>query len=140
MSEQENTALIQKLYEAFGRGDVKTILENVTEDVKWSSPGPDAIPYSGSRSGPSEVREFFEQLARTQENVKLTIDRFIAQGDSVATLGRYTGNVRATGRSLDSIVAHFFTIRDGKVASWIGLGDTAHAASAYAAGSFTAAG
>jgi uncharacterized protein len=131
MNEQENIALVKKLYEAFARGDVQTILDHVTEDVKWSNPGPSIVPYFGDRTGPGQVREFFNHLVGTQENVNLTIDQFIAQGDAVATLGRFTGNVKATGKPFDSLVGHFFTIRDGKVARWIGLGDTANAAVAY---------
>ena len=133
MNEQENIALIKKLYEAFARGDIQTILDHVIEDVKWSNPGPSIVPYSGDRTGPGQVREFFNHLVGTQENVNLTIDQFIAQGDAVATLGRFTGNVKATGKPFDSLVGHFFTIRDGKVARWIGLGDTANAAAAYSA-------
>ncbi len=135
MNEQENIALVKKLYEAFSRGDIKTILDHVTDDIKWSNPGPSTIPYSGDRTGPTQVREFFERLVGTQENVNLTIDQFIAQGDQVATLGRYTGKIKGTGRAFDSLVGHFFTIREGKVARWIGLGDTADAAAAYSTAS-----
>ncbi|MBV8812015.1 MAG: nuclear transport factor 2 family protein [Acidobacteriaceae bacterium] len=135
MNEQENIALVRKLYEAFSRGDIKTILDHVTDDIEWSNPGPSTIPYSGERMGPAQVREFFDRLVGTQENVNLAIDEFIAQGDKVATLGRYTGNVKGTGRAFDSLVGHFFTIRDGKVARWIGLGDTANAVAAYSTAS-----
>ncbi|MGA8025977.1 MAG: nuclear transport factor 2 family protein [Bryobacteraceae bacterium] len=131
MNEQENIALVKKLYDAFAKGDIKTILAHLSDDVKWSSPGPDTIPYSGDKTGPTEVREFFSELVGTQENVNLTIDQFVAQGDAVATLGRYSGNVKATGEPFDSVVGHFFTIRAGKVSRWIGLADTAHAAAAY---------
>jgi uncharacterized protein len=131
MNEQENTALVKKLYEAFARGDIQTILDHVTEDVQWSNPGPSIVPYFGDRTGLGQVREFFDHLVGTQENVNLTINQFIAQGDAVATLGRFMGNVKATGKSFDSPVGHFFTIREGKVARWIGLGDTANVAAAY---------
>ena len=107
----------------------------MTDDVKWSNPGPASVPYSGDRTGPRQVREFFDRLTGTQENTSLAIDQFIAQGDSVATLGRYKGKVKTTGKPFDSVVGHFFTIRGGKVARWIGLGDTANAAAAYASAS-----
>jgi ketosteroid isomerase-like protein len=94
MSEQENIALVKKLYDAFARGDTKTILDHVTDDVKWSSPGPGTVPYSGDRTGPAQVREFFNTLASTQENVKLTIDRFVAQGDAMPGRRR---NLRESG-------------------------------------------
>jgi hypothetical protein len=131
MNEQENIALVKKLYEAFARGDIQVILDHVTEDIEWSNPGPSSIPYSGDRTGPAQVRQFFEALATTQEAVNLSMDRFIAQGDTVAALGNYSGKVTATGKSFASRVGHFFTIRGGKVASWIGLGDTAALAEAY---------
>jgi uncharacterized protein len=111
MNEQENIALVKKLYDAFGRGDIQTILDHVTDDVKWSNPGPSSVPYFGDRTGRAQMREFFDRLVGTQENAKLTIDQYIAQGDAVATLGRYTGNVKATGKPFDSLVGHFFTIR-----------------------------
>ena len=135
MNEQENVALVKRLYEAFARGDIKSILEHLTDDVKWSNPGPSTVPYSGERTGPAQVREFFDRLVGTQENVNLTIEQYVAQGDMVATLGRYSGKVKATGRPFDSLVGHFFTIRDGKVARWTGLGDTANAAAAYSTAS-----
>lgn len=131
MNEQQNTALIQKLYDAFARGDVQTILDNLTDDVAWQMDGPAIIPFTGRRTGPAEVRGFFEALSATQQNMKLTTERFIAQGDGVATLGRYAATVTATGKSFDSAVAHFFTIRDGKVAQFVDVGDTAAIADAY---------
>jgi SnoaL-like domain len=63
--------------------------------------------------GPSEVLGFFQALVATQQNQKLTTERWVAQGDTVATLGRYSCTV--TGKHFDSPVAHFFTIRDGKI-------------------------
>ena len=131
MNEQENIALVKKLYEAFARGDLQTILDHVTEDVQLSNPGPSVVPFFGDRTGPEQVREFFDHLVSTQENVNLTMDQFIAQGEAVATLGRFTGHVKATGKSFDSPVGHFFTIRNGKMARLVGLGDTANIASAY---------
>ena len=131
MAEQDNIALVNKLYEAFARGDIQTILDNVTDDIQWSNPGPSSLPYAGDRTGPAQVREFFDKLVGTQENPNLTIEQIIAQGDAVATLGRYSGKVKATGKSFDSPVGHFFTIRGGKVARWVGLGDTANAVASY---------
>ena len=131
MNEQKNQALIQALYDAFGRGDVQTILNNLTGDVEWTMEGPAIIPFAGARKGPGEVLGFFEALATTQTGQKLTIDYFVAQGDKVSSIGRYAGTVIATGKSFDTAVAHFFAIRDGKVSSFIDIGDTAALVEAY---------
>jgi len=131
MSEQQNAALIQKLYDAFGRGDIQTILDNLNPDVDWVMEGPETVPFTGKRKGLAEVTGFFDALANTQSDQKLTTERFVAQGDTVATLGRYAGTVNATGKNFDTRVAHFFIVRNGKVARFDDVGDTAALQEAY---------
>lgn len=132
MTEQNNTALIKKVYAAFGAGDVQTILDNLVSDVKWTLEGPSSIPFAGTKIGPGQVREFFQALASTQDKPQLTITDWIAPGDNVATLGRHSCVVKETGKSVDCAVAHFFTIRDGKIAQFFDFLDTAQFAAAYA--------
>ena len=139
MSEQQNTALIKELYAAFGRGDIAAILSRLTDDVEWTTEGPPVIPYTGKMVGPAQVQKFFSSLASTQENMKLTTDSFIAQGDQVATTGRYSGIVKATGKRFDCAIAHIHTIRDGKVSRFLDFLDTAQMADAYTATSASAA-
>ena len=131
MNEQQNTALIQKLYDSFSKGDIQTILASVTEDVDWGLEGPAAIPFAGKKTGPAQVRGFFEALAGSNRDMKLTIDTFIAQGDRVATMGRFSGTATATGKSFDVPVGHFFLIRNGKVAQFTDYTDTAATLEAY---------
>ena len=131
MNEQANIALIQKLYAAFGRGDFQTILDNVTPDVTWTLDGPAIIPFAGRRIGPQQVSGFFDALATTQTNQTLTIDDYIAQGDKVATVGRYSAVVTATGKKVDGAIAHIFTVRDGRISAFLDFGDTAQMADAY---------
>jgi len=135
MSEQENVALVESLYDAFRRGDLPFILDHLTEDVEWTLEGPAIIPYSGKRKGIGQVKEFFESLASTQANRKLSMGHIMAQGDHVSSLGRYSATVVATGRSFDSAAGHFFTVRDGKVSRFLDLVDTAAMADAYQAAS-----
>jgi uncharacterized protein len=132
MNEQANTELVHKLYAAFERGDIQMILDNLTPDVRWVCEGDSRVPYSGTRTGPAQVLGFFQLLGGTQENQKLTTTGTIAQGDKVATYGRYSGTVKSTGKQFDAFVAHFFTFRDGKVSEFLDYGDTAQLADAYA--------
>ena len=131
MNEQQNTDLIKLVYAAFGRGDVQAILDRLTDDVEWSLEGPAVIPFAGTRRGPGQVVGFFQALATANENMVLTTDRFVAQGDQVATIGRFAATVKATGRRFDSPIAHFFTIRDGRISRFVDFGDTALMAEAY---------
>jgi ketosteroid isomerase-like protein len=131
MTENHNTKLIQTMYAAFGAGDIQTILDLLSPDVEWTLTGPAGIPYSGKKVGPSQVLTFFQSLATTQEHHKLTIDVYIAQGDHVATTGRYSALVKATGKLIDGPVAHVFTIKNGKVVKFLDFVDTAQMADAY---------
>lgn len=135
MKEQDNTSLVQKVYAAFGKGDLQTILDHLAPGVEWALDGPAVIPYSGRRIGPDQVRQFFEALGTTQDNHRLIIDDTIAQGDKVATIGRYSATVKATGKRIDCAVAHIFTIQDGKITKFVDFADTAHMADAYVSAS-----
>ena len=140
MNEQQNVELIEKAYAAFAHGDIAAILEMLTPDVQWGFEGPDTIPFAGIFVGPGQVAKFFAALATTQTDHKLSISEFIAQGDKVASVGRYSAVVTGTGKRIDSAVAHVFTIRDGKISRFLDFGNTAQMAEAYTGGAAAAQG
>jgi ketosteroid isomerase-like protein len=135
MSEQQNIALIQSVYDAFAKGDIQFILDRLTHDVEWSMAGPSIIPYTGMRKGPSQVKGFFEALGGTQTNMKLTIESMISQGDRVFGLGHFAATVIATGKSYDSALGHFWTIRDGMISRFVDVVETASVADAHVSAS-----
>jgi ketosteroid isomerase-like protein len=125
MSEGENVERIQELYAAFGRGDVPTILSQLTDDAVLYDPGPPEVPHAGRYRGPEEVGQFFGRIAETVEIEEFAPTEFVAQGDRVVVLGSLRGRVKATGRSYDNEWAHVWTLRDGKVAGMQIYEDTA---------------
>ena len=129
MAEQENVTLIQKIYTAFSSGDIPTILNNVDSNAEWINHGPAAVPYMGTFTG--RITAFFQAIGDSTTEAKVTPDRFIAQGDTVVAIARYSAKVRNTGAKIDTPLAHIFTIRGGKVSSWIGFSDTAAVAAAH---------
>jgi uncharacterized protein len=131
MSDQENISLIRNMYRAFGAGDVQSILSNVDSDAEWTNHGPATIPYAGSWRGNARIGEFFQAMADSTTGGEEIPENFIAAGDAVVVTGRYRARVRDTGAQIDSPVAHFFTIRAGKVAKWVGYSDTAAVADAH---------
>jgi hypothetical protein len=62
MHEQANLQVVHQAYAAFGKGDVPGVLAILTEDVRWSTPGPpDVIPYAGLRTGHEQVAGYFDR-------------------------------------------------------------------------------
>jgi ketosteroid isomerase-like protein len=131
MNDQDNIGLIRKIYAAFGAGDVQAILDSVADGADWINHGPVTVPYAGSRSGKTQILEFFQAIADSTTGGKVIAGNFIAQGDTVVALGSYKATVRNTGAEIDTPVAHIFTVRDGKVVRWEGFSDSALVAAAH---------
>jgi ketosteroid isomerase-like protein len=131
MNEQENVNLIRNIYSAFAAGDAQTILDSVTDNAQWINHGPASIPYAGSRAGKAQITEFFQAIANSTTGGKVLAENYVAQGDTVVATGRYQATVRNTGAEIDTPIAHFFTVRNGKVEKWVGFSDSAQVADAH---------
>jgi ketosteroid isomerase-like protein len=64
-----NLATIKEIYEAFGRGDVPTIVSKLADDVEWEKWDDNFaqqadVPYLRYRQGPQAVIGFFQEIAR----------------------------------------------------------------------------
>ena len=98
MSANDNTKTIQRVYEAFGRGDIPTVLDAVTDDADSATEagGTDA-PWWGPHAGRAGVHEFFEQFAAAMEVDEFTPLVIAADGDAVLSVVRLRVRSRATG-------------------------------------------
>ena len=131
MSEQENTKLVQKVYENFKSGEVKALLNLLSDDIEWQLPEIDNVPFAGKHQGYEEMGQFFASLVDTQEVQHFDPREFIAQGDKVVALGHYAWRVKSTGREFGGDFAHVFTVDKGKVVRVHEYMDTAAAAAAH---------
>lgn len=83
-----NTMLIQESYGFFKQGNIPALLENLSDDVVWISPGPkDLIPWAGRYSGKKEVAGFFRVIDQEMEFLKFEPREFVEQGNRVIALG-----------------------------------------------------
>ncbi|MGB8509329.1 MAG: nuclear transport factor 2 family protein [Pyrinomonadaceae bacterium] len=131
MSEQENTEVVRKLFEAFGSGDVPAMLGLIADDVKWTILGPSSVSYYGDRVGHEGVVEFLTQLGSNVEFEKFEPLEFITSGDKVIVTGSERGRVRATGKIFDNDWAMIYILKDGLITSFRCYEDTAAVAEAY---------
>lgn len=132
MAEQENVRVVRDAYAAFQRGDIPGVIEMLSDDVDWFTPGtPEQIPYAGRLRGPEAVGGFFGRLAESEEITHFEPQEFVAQGDKVVVTGNYRGRTRPAGRDFDLDWLHVFTVRDGKVVAFREYVDTAALAEAH---------
>jgi len=122
-----NIATIQRVYEAFGKGDVEAILDMVTDDIDWASESTSSMaPWHGLRRGKRDVADFFEALAATAEVLDFRPLAFAANdvGDVMVTI-HFEMKVPSTGRSGAMQLHHWWRLRDGKIWYYRGTEDTA---------------
>ena len=113
MSDQ-NVALAQSMYDAFGRGDVPGVLGGMDENIEWFEA--EGLPYGGVYHSPQEVAEnVFARVVEDIEGFTVTPEEFYTDGDEVVVLGHYRGKGAETGKELDLPFTHAMTVRDGKV-------------------------
>jgi ketosteroid isomerase-like protein len=116
---------VKNAYAAFGRGDVASIMSQLTPDVSWELEAPPEVSIAGIRKGQEAVKGFFQAIANDHVDPKLEIAEYLASADAVAAFGRYKCTLRATGKYVDSPIAHLFKFRDGKIVRFVDYTDTA---------------
>jgi uncharacterized protein len=116
MGEADNIKVVQEAYAAFGRGDVRAILDRLDDSVAWTAVygAGSNVPMSGERRGKAAVAEFFELVATHVNFARFEPKEFVATGDQVVALGHYTAKTSAN-KEFDSDFAMVFTMQNGKV-------------------------
>ena len=126
MGSNENIKTVQVLYEAFGRGDVPRILDELTDDVGWATEAQTAVaPWHRRYVGKDEVPAFFESLAETITVTEFTPMSFTANDTDVMCVIRFGTRSNATDKSATANIHHWWRFRDGKVCYYRGTEDTA---------------
>ena len=135
MGAEDNIKTVQTLYKAFGRGDVQTIIDNVTDDVDWGTEAsPSVAPWHGPHTGKDGVRAFLQEFGSAVEVLEFTPTAFGSNDDDVFAIVRYRGSSRTTGKTTAMDLHHWFRFRDDKVYYYRGTEDTAQNEASLRAG------
>jgi len=111
---EENVEVLRRGYEAFARGDLDYVLDQLDPDVDWH---PAIAPILGVETvrGREAVRRFFTR------DLFVGFDRFRAEplsfedrGDFVLVMVRYIGRGESSGIEMDQRFATLYELRDGK--------------------------
>lgn len=108
---ETNQALIERGYEAFSRGDLRTVFELFAPDIFWHVPG--RGPLSGDRRGLTSVLALFQRVDELSRGTfRVTVEEVLAKGDRVVVL--VTATARRHGHQWASPQVHVWTIEDGQ--------------------------
>ncbi len=107
------TEIVRNFYEALAAGDVPQALGLMADDIEWNT----MWHYKVDGLGPQKVLEGLLMPLTAEWSVfALVPAEYVADGDRVVSLGRFTAVHRATGKSVDAAYAHIWTVRDGRIA------------------------
>jgi ketosteroid isomerase-like protein len=124
-------AIVEQAYNNFKTGNIDALLSLMSEDITWTLPEMEGVPFAGARTGRASVGEFFQSVGTSQDVVSFEPRELIAAGDKVIALGSYTWRVKANNREFSSDFAHAWTIRDGKLIAFHEYTDTAACIAAH---------
>ena len=118
--------LLQRLYEAFGRGDMPTVLGAMAPDIRWhEAEGNPYMPSGEAWVGPDAVvTNLFTRLGEEWNGFSVHPAAFHDAGDTVTVEGRYTGEYKQTGQAIDAQFCHVWTLAGGKITKFQQYTDT----------------
>ena len=122
-----STDVVAALYDAFGRGDIPSVLALLDPQIRWhEAEGNPYQPNGEGWVGPDAIVEnLFAKMGEDWVEFAVHPSSFHEAGEVVTVEGRYAAEHRGTGKSLDCQVCHVWTVRAGKITKFQQYVDTA---------------
>ena len=117
-NEIQNTDHVERIFEAFGRGDIAYILDQLADDVRFVSHLDPIVPWAGEFAGKDNVSRFFQALGGSVEVSDHPVNGIVAQGDTVVAMGDVSFSVRETGKTAASSWVYIWKLANGQVQSY----------------------
>jgi ketosteroid isomerase-like protein len=124
---------VQRVYEAYGRGDMEAILAEVADDVDWAAEAAStSVPWYGSYRGKHEVPGFFKEIGSSIEVTEFTPLSITSNETDVIVAVWWAYTVNATGKHAAMHMQHWWRFAGGKIVFFRGSEDTEQSADAFA--------
>jgi len=127
----DNVRLIKECFDAFARGEPGYIVERVTSDVDWKHIGGAGIPYAGNYRGRQGVADFFGKIGASLDVLEWIPEHIVPAGSEVIAIGAWKAKAKPTGRTFSAEWAMVFGVRNGEIASFKVVEDTATVEAAF---------
>lgn len=119
-----NVDIARSAYEAFGRGDLATLKDLLSEDSTWLTS--DELPLGGESRGRDNIIGNFAEIPNYWSSFSVEPEEFIDGGDWVVVRG--TQRASNDGGSFESPFAHLIKFADGQIVRGEFYADSAKAA------------
>ncbi|MHB1557519.1 MAG: nuclear transport factor 2 family protein [Isosphaeraceae bacterium] len=113
MDEQANVRVVEGLFSSLERGDIRGVLDRLSDDVEWRIAAPSELSCAGIHRGRDEVARFFQDFGLAAEFEIFEPQEYLAQGNKVIVLGRERQRIKDSGQVFETDWAMVFALRDG---------------------------
>ena len=110
--EQDDVQRLRRGYEAFNAGGVAALLDWMAPNVEISDRS--TLPDSENYRGVMGIADFFASHMEAFERLEFEPQRFLDAGGDIIAEVRQRAIGRASGVKVEEVVAHRWTIRDGR--------------------------
>ena len=107
-------SVVDRLFAAFGSGDVDALVATVSEDTRWIYHGTQIIP-AGVFEQRDGIRTFFENVLDRTEIISFEPTQFVVDGNVVVVLGNEHQRVKRSGRELKQKWVQVYTVENGLI-------------------------
>jgi ketosteroid isomerase-like protein len=118
-----NADTVRATYDAFGKGDVPTVLAAMDDKIDWREP--QSLPFD-DQIGPQAVAEnIFGAVVGQIEGFTVDVGEVVDAGDIVCGIGVYRGKGAQNGVPLEADFVHVWRFgTDGKITGFRTYTDT----------------
>ena len=121
---KKNLEIIRATYEGNAAENAKNLMASLANDVVWTEAA--GFPYAGTYHGPQSIFDHvFHRLATEWIDYRAKVHTYLADGDTVAAFGIYSGTYRATEVAMQATFAHLYRLDAGKIVSMEQVVDSA---------------
>lgn len=103
---------VQNFYAALASGNAPVALGLMADDIEWIT----MWHYKVDGRGPQKVAEgLVMPLMKEWKEFTLVPSEYIADGETVVSLGNFVGTHGVSGKTADARYAHVWTVVDGRI-------------------------
>mgnify|MGYP001793603572 CR=1 FL=1 len=132
MEENENIKILRDSYRLWSERNPEAAhrwMELLDDKIQWRSlaDGAPGMEFTSACDCKEGVAKYFEELGKNWDMIQYRVDEFIAQGDRVVALSNCEWKNKKTGKTVKSLKADVFRMKNSKIVEFFEFYDTAKA-------------
>ena len=125
-------AAIERLYAAYGRGDLDAVLADIAEDVDWAAEATgNSVPWYGSHRRKADVPKFFAAIGENVDVTEFSVVGMTSNATDVVATIHWGYTVKRTGKLASMYMQHWWRFADGRIVFFRGSEDSAQSVAAF---------